>query len=94
MGAKVTNKVTAEERKELLSRNPVNVHNSSVDNSGGSGIIKSGAISGALDYEGEDYEKAKAHAKLNHPYGKSHLNFKRKLSPNMEECTLKKIRKY
>lgn len=39
VGAKVTNKVTAEERKELLSRNPVNVHNSSVDNSGGSGII-------------------------------------------------------
>lgn len=63
VGAKVTNKVTAEERKELLSRNPVNVHNSSVDKSGESGIIKSGAISGALDYEGEDYEKAKAHAK-------------------------------
>ena len=39
VGAKVTNKVTAEERKELLSRNPVNVHNSSVDKSGESGII-------------------------------------------------------
>ncbi len=63
VGAKVTDKVTAEERRELLSRNPVNVHNSSVDKSGESGIIKSGAISGALDYEGEDYEKAKAHAK-------------------------------
>lgn len=40
-----------------------NVHNSSIDNSSGSGITKSGAVSGALDYEGEDYEKAKAHAK-------------------------------
>lgn len=40
-----------------------NIHNSSIDNSSGSGIIKSGAVSGALDYEGEDYEKAKAHAK-------------------------------
>ena len=38
VGAKVTDKVTAEERKELLSRNPVNVHNSSVDKSGESGI--------------------------------------------------------
>ncbi len=42
MGAKVTDKVTAEERKELLSRNPVNVHNSSVDKSGESGIISTG----------------------------------------------------
>lgn len=40
VGTKVTDKVTAEERKELLSRNPVNVHNSSVDKSGGSGIIE------------------------------------------------------
>ena len=40
VGAKVTDKVTAEERKELLSRNPVNVHNSSVDKSAQSGIIK------------------------------------------------------
>jgi hypothetical protein len=40
VGAKVTDKVTAAERKELLSRNPVNVHNSSVDNGGGSGIIE------------------------------------------------------
>jgi hypothetical protein len=40
VGAKVTDKVTAEERKELLSRNPVNVHNSSVDNGGESGIIE------------------------------------------------------
>lgn len=43
-GAKVTDKVTAEERKELLSRNPLNVHNSSVDKSGESGIIKSRSI--------------------------------------------------
>ena len=48
-------KVTAEERRELLSQN-------SVDISEKSGIIKSGAVSGALDYEGEDYEKAKVHA--------------------------------
>ena len=40
VGAKVTDKVTAAERKELLSRNPVNVHNSSVDNSAKSDIIK------------------------------------------------------
>jgi hypothetical protein len=40
VGAKREGKVTAEERKELLSRNAVDVHNSSVDKSGGSGIIK------------------------------------------------------
>ena len=39
VGAKVVDKVAAEERKELLSRNPVNVHESSIDKSGGSGII-------------------------------------------------------
>ena len=58
VGAKVTDKVTAEERKELLSRNPVNVHNSSVDKSGESGIIEVGKnygkYRGQLDvpYEG------------------------------------------
>lgn len=58
VGAKVTNKVTAEERKELLSRNPVNVHNSSVDKSGESGII-SGRGSGKKPYisENHTYEK-------------------------------------
>lgn len=40
VGAKREGKVTAEERKELLSRNPVNVHNSSVDKSGESGKIE------------------------------------------------------
>ena len=40
VGAKREGKVTAEERKELLSRNKVNVHNSSVDKSRESGIIK------------------------------------------------------
>ena len=44
VGAKVVDKVTPEERKELLSRNPVNVHNSSIDNSVKSGIIKSRSI--------------------------------------------------
>ncbi len=58
VGAKVTNKVTAEERKELLSRNPVNVHNSSVDKFGESGII-SGRGSGKKPYisENHTYEK-------------------------------------
>ncbi len=41
VGAKREGKVTAEERTELLSRNAVDVHNSSVDKSGGSGIIES-----------------------------------------------------
>lgn len=40
VGAKVAGKVTAEERKELLSRNAVDVHNSSVDKSGGSDKIE------------------------------------------------------
>lgn len=41
VGAKVNSKVTPEERRELLSRNPVNVHNSSIDKSAKGGIIKS-----------------------------------------------------
>lgn len=40
VGANVTNKVTAEERRELLSRTPVDVHDSSIDISEKSGIIK------------------------------------------------------
>lgn len=40
VGAHVTDKVTAEERKELLSQNKVDIHNSTVDKSAKSGIIR------------------------------------------------------
>jgi hypothetical protein len=40
VGAKVTNKVTAEERKELLSQNKVDIHNSSLEKDDESDIIK------------------------------------------------------
>ena len=40
VGAEVNDRVTSAERTELLSRNPVDIHNSSIDNSGGSGIIE------------------------------------------------------
>ena len=40
MGAKRGTPVTPEERRELLSRDPVNVHEPSIDNSGETGIIE------------------------------------------------------
>lgn len=40
VGAKRGTPVTPEERRELLSRDPVNVHESSIDNSGETGIIE------------------------------------------------------
>ena len=43
VGAEVNDRVTSAERTELLSRNPVDIHNSSIDNSGGSGIIELGS---------------------------------------------------
>ena len=43
VGAEVNDRVASAERTELLSRNPVDIHNSSIDNSGGSGIIELGS---------------------------------------------------
>ena len=40
VGAKVNSKVTPEERKELLSRDKVDIHNSSIDKSAKNGIIE------------------------------------------------------
>lgn len=66
-------KPTAEERRELLSRNAVDVHNSSVDKSGGSGIIEpkifySGdEVNDFFYYDGEERGLA---AKESSSYGK------------------------
>ena len=50
MGAKRGTPVTPEERRELLSRGPVNVHESSIDKSGESGIIGSGELESIIKY--------------------------------------------
>lgn len=97
VGTKVTDKVTAEERKELLSRNPVNVHNSSVDKSGESGII-SGRGSGKKPYisENHTYEKigeidfsdkkaiARSLQEFEHKYIDSDIEHCRVFCPNCE----------
>lgn len=50
------------EQAQKLEQEKLKINKSSIDNLDESGIIKSGAISGALDYEGEDEDRAKIHA--------------------------------
>ncbi|MBQ9898548.1 MAG: phage minor capsid protein [Ruminococcus sp.] len=51
VGAHVTNKVTAEERKELLSQNKVDIHNMAVDKNQNNDIMKEKDIRDCKDYD-------------------------------------------
>ncbi|MDO4863457.1 MAG: ADP-ribosyltransferase, partial [Ruminococcus sp.] len=79
---KVTNKVTDEERQELLSQNKVDIHNSAVDKSSKSDIIEEKSRKLSLN-DLEDFEKWQN----NYYNANSGVSFTRQDNPNIFEYT-------